>query len=67
MSPLLAQPTGVYVHRLRKRYGEILREEIRQTVQADADVDGELRDLMAALSLWIVFTMCPVPDRDSQS
>jgi RNA polymerase sigma-70 factor (ECF subfamily) len=38
------------IHRLRKRLGEVLREEIRQTV-ADADsVDGELRHLLTSLS-----------------
>ena len=39
----------VAVHRLRKRYGELLRQEIAQTVNADADVEDELRHLLAAL------------------
>jgi RNA polymerase sigma-70 factor (ECF subfamily) len=37
------------VHRLRQRFGELLREEVAATV-ADADtVDDELRDLLVAL------------------
>jgi RNA polymerase sigma-70 factor (ECF subfamily) len=39
----------VAVHRLRKRYGELLRQEIAQTVDAAADVEDELRYLLAAL------------------
>jgi RNA polymerase sigma-70 factor (ECF subfamily) len=37
------------VHRLRKRYGEILREQIRETVASEADIDDEVRALFAAL------------------
>jgi RNA polymerase sigma factor (sigma-70 family) len=36
--------------RLRKRYGEILREEIARTVADPADVDAEVRALFAALA-----------------
>jgi RNA polymerase sigma-70 factor (ECF subfamily) len=36
--------------RLRKRYGEILREEIARTVADPADVEDEVRDLFAALA-----------------
>jgi RNA polymerase sigma-70 factor (ECF subfamily) len=36
--------------RLRRRYGELLRAEIAQTVADPADVDDELRDLFAALA-----------------
>jgi DNA-directed RNA polymerase specialized sigma24 family protein len=36
--------------RLRKRYGEILREEIARTVADPADVEAEIRDLFAALA-----------------
>lgn len=38
------------VHRLRKRYRELLREEIAQTVSDPADIDDELRELLSALS-----------------
>lgn len=38
----------VAVHRLRKRFGTILREEVRGTLERDTDVDEELRHLMAA-------------------
>jgi len=39
----------VAVHRLRKRCGEILREEISQTVANPAEIDEELGYLFAAL------------------
>lgn len=37
------------VHRLRRRYRELLRYEIAQTVSSPAEVDAEIRELMAAL------------------
>ena len=40
----------VAVHRLRKRFREIYREEISKTLAEDADLDGELRHLAAALA-----------------
>lgn len=40
----------VAVHRLRHRYGELLRAEIAQTVGADEDVEEELRCLLRVLS-----------------
>lgn len=39
----------VAVHRLRKRYRALLREEIAQTLEDSAQVDEELRSLRAAL------------------
>ncbi len=39
----------VAVHRLRKRYGEALREEVRATVTADEDLDDEIDRLFDAL------------------
>jgi RNA polymerase sigma factor (sigma-70 family) len=39
----------VAVHRLRRRYGGRLREEIAATVDQPAEVDDEIRDLFAAL------------------
>jgi RNA polymerase sigma-70 factor (ECF subfamily) len=39
----------VAVHRLRRRYGELLRAEIAQTVTTAEEVEGELRDLFAAV------------------
>jgi RNA polymerase sigma-70 factor (ECF subfamily) len=39
----------VAVHRLRRRYRDLVREEIAQTVAAPEDVDEELRHLLAAL------------------
>jgi RNA polymerase sigma factor (sigma-70 family) len=38
----------VAVHRLRREFGELLRQEVRHTVASDAEVDAELRDLLAA-------------------
>jgi hypothetical protein len=39
----------VAVHRLRQRYGELLREEIAATVDGPDAVEDELRSLIAAL------------------
>ena len=47
---LNAGATRVAVHRLRKRFREIYREEITQTLADGADVEGELRHLAAALA-----------------
>jgi RNA polymerase sigma-70 factor (ECF subfamily) len=40
----------VAVHRLRKRYRKLLRDEIAQTMVATEDVDEELRHLFAVLA-----------------
>jgi len=40
----------VAVHRLRKRYRQLLRDEIAQTTAGPGDVDGELRHLFAVLA-----------------
>jgi len=37
------------VHRLRRRYAELLREEIAATVADPEEVEGEIRFLLAAL------------------
>ena len=37
------------IHRLRKRYAELIREEISQTVASDEEVEGEIRHLISAL------------------
>jgi RNA polymerase sigma factor (sigma-70 family) len=39
----------VAAHRMRKRYRELLRDQIAQTVQRPEDVDDEIRDLFAIL------------------
>lgn len=39
----------VALHRLRARMGELIRDEIAQTLDDPADLDRELRDLFAAL------------------
>jgi RNA polymerase sigma-70 factor (ECF subfamily) len=43
------QAVKVGVYRLRRRYQELLRAEIAQTVTSPAEVDEELRDLFAAV------------------
>ena len=48
----LGEPVGtlrVQVHRLRRRYRDLLRDEIAHTVETPAEVDDELRYLLAAL------------------
>jgi RNA polymerase sigma factor (sigma-70 family) len=39
----------VAAHRLRRRYGELLRQEIAATLAEPAEVDDEIRELFAAL------------------
>ena len=39
----------VAVHRLRRRYGLLLREEIAATVGDEAQIDDEIRALFSAL------------------
>jgi DNA-directed RNA polymerase specialized sigma24 family protein len=40
------------VHRLRQRYGRLLREEIAETVTSPAEVDEELRYLLGVVRPW---------------
>jgi RNA polymerase sigma-70 factor (ECF subfamily) len=40
----------VSVHRLRKRYRELVRDEIAGTLSEPADVDGEMRHLFRVLA-----------------
>lgn len=40
------------VHRLRKKYGRLLREEIAQTVADPGEIDDELRHLLAVVRPW---------------
>ncbi len=37
-------------HRLRRRHRELIREEVRRTVDAPEDVDDEIRTLLDALT-----------------
>ncbi|HXJ74462.1 MAG TPA: sigma-70 family RNA polymerase sigma factor, partial [Candidatus Dormibacteraeota bacterium] len=39
----------VALHRLRRRYGECVRDEIAKLVQRPEDIEDELRHLFAAL------------------
>jgi hypothetical protein len=45
-----APATRMAVHRLRRRYGELVRAEIAGTVSDREDVDEEIRSLIAAAS-----------------
>jgi RNA polymerase sigma factor (sigma-70 family) len=47
---LSAGAMRVAVHRLRKRYRQLLRDEIAQTLADPAQVDGEMRALFGAFS-----------------
>jgi hypothetical protein len=38
------------LHRLRRRYRHILREEIAETVSTPTEIDDEIRFLMSVLS-----------------
>lgn len=40
----------VSVHRLRRRFGELVREQVERTVANPTEVDNEIRELFAALS-----------------
>ena len=39
----------VAVHRLRKRFGQMLRDAIAQTVADRAEVDGQIRYMLSIL------------------
>ena len=39
----------VIIHRARRRYRELLRDEVARTVERKADVDEELRELFGAI------------------
>lgn len=39
------------VHRLRRRWGQLLREEVARTVAEETEVDAELRHLLTSVSL----------------
>lgn len=47
---LNAGAVAVAVHRLRQRYRDLVREEIAHTVASPAEVEDEIRSLLAALS-----------------
>ncbi len=40
------------VHRLRERYGRLLREEVAETVASAAEVDEEVRHLLSVIRPW---------------
>ncbi len=40
----------VALHRLRRRFGEVLRSEIADTVSSPEEIDDEIRQLFAAIS-----------------
>jgi RNA polymerase sigma-70 factor (ECF subfamily) len=38
------------IHRLRRRYAQVLREEVARTVSGPEEIDDEIRNLLAAVS-----------------
>ena len=53
LSSQLAMPAATirsHVNRLRARYRELLRAELRRVVDSDEEVDGELRELLRVLT-----------------
>jgi RNA polymerase sigma-70 factor (ECF subfamily) len=40
----------VAVHRLRQRFGVLLREQVARTVSSEAEVEEEIRYLISVLS-----------------
>ena len=42
-------PIAVAVHRMRKQFGQRLRDEIAETVADPREIDEEIRHLLAAL------------------
>ena len=44
------ESVAVAVHRLRKRYRELVRSEVAQTVQSPAELEGEMSYLLSVLS-----------------
>lgn len=47
---LSAKTLRVAVHRLRKRFGKLLREQVAQTVADSGQVDDEIRYLLSVLN-----------------
>jgi len=46
---MTAEALKVAIHRLRRRYGELIRAEIAQTVTTPEEIEDELRELFAAV------------------
>ena len=46
---LSAAAIGMSIHRMRRRYGELLREEVASTLQDPADVDDEIQLLLQVM------------------
>ena len=46
---MTAEALKVAVHRLRRRYGELVQAEIAQTVLTPEEIEDELRELFAAV------------------
>ncbi|HEV2207813.1 MAG TPA: sigma-70 family RNA polymerase sigma factor [Verrucomicrobiae bacterium] len=47
---LSANAIDVAIHRLRQRFGAVLRQKVAETVSCEAEVDEEIRHLMSVLS-----------------
>ncbi len=47
---MTAEAMGIALHRMRQRYGQVLRSEVQATVGKDDDVDAELHYLLGVLA-----------------
>jgi RNA polymerase sigma-70 factor (ECF subfamily) len=45
-----ANAVDVAIHRLRQRFGILLRQKVTETVASESEVDDEIRHLMSILS-----------------
>jgi RNA polymerase sigma-70 factor (ECF subfamily) len=45
-----ANAIDVAIHRLRQRFGVLLRQKVAETVSSESEVDEEIRHLMSVLS-----------------
>jgi RNA polymerase sigma-70 factor (ECF subfamily) len=44
----------VALHRLRRRFSHVRREQVAQTVSTPGEVDEEIRHLFAAMAVWFL-------------
>ena len=51
-APMTEAAVKMSVHRLRQRFGALLRQEIAETVARPDDVDDEVRHLLGVIAPW---------------
>ena len=47
---MTVEAVAVGIHRLRRRYGALLREEVARTVAGPDDIEDEMRHMRAVLA-----------------